>query len=126
MTSFSQDPSVLPTIPERKGTLNLRCDHMKYGRATLNSNWWAHIEQSLDIYTAISYYRHAAREAEPKDYDVSTTTGKKDLLKATYARIGSVDEVIHVHASGPIYWEKESTDTLISEFANSISGRSSL
>ena len=41
-----------------------------------------------------STHRHAAREAEPKDYDVSTaTTGNRDLLKATYSRIGSVDEV---------------------------------
>ena len=39
MASFSLDPSVLPSIQERKGTLNLRSNHMKYGRATLNSHW---------------------------------------------------------------------------------------
>ena len=49
-------------------------------------------------------HRHAAREAEPKDYDVSTTTGKRDLLKATYARIGSVDEV------SESYFGRSSTD----------------
>ena len=37
--------------------------------------------------------RHADREAEPKDYDVSTTSGKRDLLRATYARIGNMDMV---------------------------------
>ena len=37
--------------------------------------------------------RHATRQAEPKDYDVTTTSGKKDLLKATYARIGNTDMV---------------------------------
>ncbi|CAI8045414.1 Protein C9orf135 homolog [Geodia barretti] len=74
MTSFSLDPSVLPSVPERKGTLNLRSNHMKFGRATLNSHW------------------HAAREAEPKDYDVTDSNEKRDLLKATYCRIGSCDE----------------------------------
>ena len=37
--------------------------------------------------------RHAAREAEPKDYDVTDSNEKRDLLKATYCRIGSCDEV---------------------------------
>jgi hypothetical protein len=36
--------------------------------------------------------RHAAREAEPKDYDVTDSNEKRDLLKATYCRIGSCDE----------------------------------
>ena len=30
---------ILPMIQEKKGTLLLRSNHMKYGRATLNSNW---------------------------------------------------------------------------------------
>lgn len=29
----------VPDYYERKGSLNLRSDHMNYGRATLNSNW---------------------------------------------------------------------------------------
>ena len=37
--------------------------------------------------------RHAAREAEPKDYDVTDTNGKRNLLRATYSRIGSGDKV---------------------------------
>ena len=39
MEGFALNPASLPSIPERKGTLYLRSDHMKYGRATLNSNW---------------------------------------------------------------------------------------
>lgn len=38
--------------------------------------------------------RHADREAEPKDYDVCDPTVKRDLLRATYKRIGdAVDDV---------------------------------
>lgn len=33
------DPVVLSDVVERKGTLFLRSDHMKYGRATLNTDW---------------------------------------------------------------------------------------
>jgi hypothetical protein len=36
---FALDTSVLPMISEKKGTLLLRSNHMKYGRATLNYNW---------------------------------------------------------------------------------------
>ena len=35
------DPVVLSDVVERKGTLFLRSDHMKYGRATLNTDWSA-------------------------------------------------------------------------------------
>ena len=37
--------------------------------------------------------RHADREAEPKDYDVCNPDGKRDLLKATYTRIGNFSGV---------------------------------
>lgn len=64
----------LPNELERKGSLYLRSDHMNYySRPTLNSNW------------------HQAREAEPKDYDI-TTAEKKDLCKATYVRIGDATD----------------------------------
>ena len=33
------DPVVLSDVVERKGTLFLRSDHMKYGRTTLNTDW---------------------------------------------------------------------------------------
>ena len=39
MEGFAIDPTILPAVSERKGSLYLRSDHMKYGRATLNSNW---------------------------------------------------------------------------------------
>lgn len=32
-----------PPVVERKGSLFLRSDHMKYGRATLNSNWYSNV-----------------------------------------------------------------------------------
>ncbi|XP_003387881.1 PREDICTED: uncharacterized protein C9orf135-like [Amphimedon queenslandica] len=62
-----------PNFVERKGTLFLRSDHKKYSRDTLASGW------------------HAARESEPKDYDISTSSDKeRNLLKATYNRIGNM------------------------------------
>lgn len=63
----------IPDTTERKGSLFLRCDHMNYGRATLNSNW------------------HQAREAEPKEYDLSKDP-VRDLCKATYHRIGNITD----------------------------------
>ncbi|XP_013398605.1 protein C9orf135 [Lingula anatina] len=63
----------LPDYIERKGSLFLRSNHMNYARATLNSNW------------------HQAREAEPKDFDISKTE-RRDLSKATYKRIGNVTD----------------------------------
>ncbi|XP_062506808.1 cilia- and flagella-associated protein 95-like [Corticium candelabrum] len=70
------DPTVLPQFVERKGSLLLRSDHMKYGRGTLNSNW------------------HQEREAEPKDYDVTASYNDRNLLKATYQRLAT-DDVVH-------------------------------
>ena len=43
---FALDTTVLSMIPEKKGTLLLRSNHMKYGRATLNSNWWVSCTQN--------------------------------------------------------------------------------
>ncbi|XP_071964729.1 cilia- and flagella-associated protein 95-like [Antedon mediterranea] len=60
-----------PDYYERKGSLFLRSDHMNYGRPTLNSNW------------------HQAREAEPKDYNISDPSQKRNLHTATYERIGN-------------------------------------
>ncbi|XP_074643707.1 cilia- and flagella-associated protein 95-like [Tubulanus polymorphus] len=64
---------VLPDFVERKGSLFLRCDHMNYSRATLNSNW------------------HQARESETKDYEISTDS-VRDLRRATYNRIGNITD----------------------------------
>ncbi|XP_033105225.1 protein C9orf135-like [Anneissia japonica] len=64
----------VPDYYERKGSLFLRSDHMNYGRPTLNSNW------------------HQAREAEPKDYNISDQTQKRNLHTATYRRIGDITD----------------------------------
>jgi hypothetical protein len=37
----------VPDYYERKGALFLRSDHMNYGRATLNSNWYSFLTLSL-------------------------------------------------------------------------------
>ncbi|VDI61035.1 Hypothetical predicted protein [Mytilus galloprovincialis] len=63
----------VPDYYERKGSLNLRSDHMNYGRATLNSNW------------------HQSREAEPKDYDINRSD-TRNLCNASYNRIGDVTD----------------------------------
>ena len=42
-------------------------------------------------------HRHADREAEPKDYDVCAPGVDRDLLRATYMRIGNVDGVSYKH-----------------------------
>ncbi|KAK7489500.1 hypothetical protein BaRGS_00019299 [Batillaria attramentaria] len=63
----------MPDFAERKGSLNLRSDHMNYSRAILNSNW------------------HQARESEPKDYDLNRAP-ERDLSKASYHRIGNVTD----------------------------------
>lgn len=37
--------------------------------------------------------RHADREAEPKNYDVTKSDiGERDLLRATYNRIGNITD----------------------------------
>ena len=59
---------IFPSAVERKGSLSLRCDHMKYSNNTLNSNW------------------HEVREAHPKDYDITQVT-MQNLHRATYDRI---------------------------------------
>lgn len=69
MTSYD----AVPDFIERKGSLFLRSNHMNYSRATLNSNW------------------HQAREAEPRDYDMSHDP-QRDLCKATYSRIGNITD----------------------------------
>ncbi|CAG2210369.1 unnamed protein product [Mytilus edulis] len=63
----------VPDYYERKGSLNLRSDHMNYGRATLNSNW------------------HQSREAEPKNYDINRSD-TRNLCNASYNRIGDVTD----------------------------------
>ncbi|XP_065833026.1 cilia- and flagella-associated protein 95-like [Oscarella lobularis] len=65
------DPTVLPQFVERKGSLSLRSDHMKYGRATLISNW------------------HQDRESEPKDYDIGANFDDRNLHKATYHHLAT-------------------------------------
>lgn len=42
--------------------------------------------------------RHAAREAEPKDYDIGAASDKeRNLLKATYNRIGNMTDALVRH-----------------------------
>ncbi|KAK6179095.1 hypothetical protein SNE40_011530 [Patella caerulea] len=65
--------TTVPDFVERKGSMFLRSNHMNYARATLTSNW------------------HQAREAEPKDYDISRDA-VRDLCKATYGRIGNITD----------------------------------
>ena len=53
MANLGFDPVVLPDVVERKGTLFLRSDNMKYGRATLNTDWL--VIQSLEFQTNLLY-----------------------------------------------------------------------
>lgn len=53
----------------------LRSDEMNYGRAVLNSNW------------------HQAREAEPKDYDLSKAP-VRDLRQSSYKQLGTVSNTL--------------------------------
>ena len=64
------DPTVLQHYVERKGSLTLRSDYMRYSRGVLNNSW------------------HADRESEPKDYDICDLSKKQNLLTATYNNIG--------------------------------------
>jgi len=64
------DPTVLPQCVERKGSLTLRSEYMRYSRGVLNDSW------------------HADRESEPKDYDITNTSRKQNLQLATYKKIG--------------------------------------
>lgn len=105
---FALDTTVLPLISEKKGTLLLRSNHMKYGRATLNSNWWVNFSKttcealhglyiewkSTKVYIIrVFFNRHADREAEPKNYDVTKSDiDERDLLRATYNRIGNITD----------------------------------
>lgn len=42
---------------------------------------------------AFTLYRHADREAEPKNYDVTKSDiDERDLLRATYDRIGNITD----------------------------------
>merc|ERR1712002_216265 len=62
----------VPDLVDRKGSLWLKSNHMYYGKRTLNSDW------------------HAAREAEPKDYDVAMASDQeRNQHLATYKRIGN-------------------------------------
>uniref|UniRef100_A0A0B6Z507 Uncharacterized protein n=1 Tax=Arion vulgaris TaxID=1028688 RepID=A0A0B6Z507_9EUPU len=57
----------------RKGSLTLRSNKMNYSRAILNSEW------------------HQARQAEPKDYDLSKHDVRSMNL-STYNRIGNITD----------------------------------
>ncbi|CAM9412356.1 cilia- and flagella-associated protein 95 [Lampetra fluviatilis] len=61
----------VPSYVERKGSLYLKSDHMAYSRPILISDW------------------HQAREAEPKDYDVSHSMGNRSMHLSTYRRLGN-------------------------------------
>lgn len=63
------DPTVIHYV-ERKGSLTLRSDYMRYSRGVLNDSW------------------HAERESEPKDYDICDLSKKQNLQSATYNKIG--------------------------------------
>ena len=41
--------------------------------------------------TYFIFFRHQAREAEPKEYDINRSH-ERDLCKATYKRIGNVTD----------------------------------
>ena len=45
----------------------------------------------FNYYCLMSIYRHQAREAEPKEYDINRAP-ERDLCKATYERIGNVTD----------------------------------
>ena len=64
------DSTVLPQHAERKGSLTLRSEYMRYSRGVLNNSW------------------HADRESEPKDYDICDLRKKQNLRLATYGTIG--------------------------------------
>ena len=64
------DPTILTQHAERKGSLTLRSDYMRYSRGVLNNSW------------------HADRESEPKDYDICDLSKKQNLQIATYGTIG--------------------------------------
>lgn len=70
---FSLDPSVLPQLGEKKGSLLLRSNHMNYKRGVLVTRW------------------HDDREALPMDYDVSTSEDK-NLSKGAYNRLGNLTD----------------------------------
>ena len=56
---------------------------------------------NCQTYLTISHthtHRHADREAEPKDYDVCAPGVERNLLKATYTRIGNIDGVSYKHS----------------------------
>ena len=64
-----------PDFVERKGSLYLRSNNMQYSKNTLNSDW------------------DSRREADPKDFDIVKSFGKKsfknNLHFSTYSRIGT-------------------------------------
>ena len=45
----------------------------------------------LRQFDSILFHRHQAREAEPKDYDISRGN-ERNLCKATYDRIGNITD----------------------------------
>lgn len=62
---------------------------------------------NCQTYLTISHthtHRHADREAEPKDYDVCAPGVERNLLKATYTRIGNIDGVSYKHITGKVEW----------------------
>jgi len=73
------DPTVLPQFVERKGSLTLRSEYMRYSRGVLNDSW------------------HEDRETEPKDYDINDLSKKQDLQLATYKKIGEDNVDIDPH-----------------------------
>ena len=53
--------------------------------------WPATITAITSINGLLKCFRHQAREAEPKNYDISNNA-VRDLCKATYKRIGNVTD----------------------------------
>lgn len=100
------DPSILPSIPERKGSLYLRSNHMRYTSGTLNSNWYVCSDACLLFCMLFcTSKRHVDREAEPKDYDIHGIAGnkKKDLQRSTYQQIGNMHEGVRYCISMAYY-----------------------
>ncbi|KAI0220602.1 hypothetical protein LSAT2_027888 [Lamellibrachia satsuma] len=69
----SQPQAQYSDYTDKIGSMALRAHHMNYSRAILNSNW------------------HQAREAEPKDYDISKHP-RRSFSYSTYRRIADITD----------------------------------
>lgn len=99
------DPTVLPQCMERKGSLTLRSEYMRYSRGVLNDSW------------------HADRESEPKNYDICDTSKKQNLHLATYSNIGEDDVPVDMKQTTSNAATKEAIDLREDYFTRDIHKR---